>query len=89
MNIFVGNLDLEVSEDDLNTAFSKYGKVASVKVIKDLFTQRSKGFGFVEMLNNNEAKKAIAELNTSELKSKIIVVNEARPERNNKKFNRR
>ena len=89
MNIFVGNLDLEVSEDDLNTAFTKYGKVASVKIIKDLFTQRSKGFGFVEMLNNNEAKKAITELNTSELKSKIIVVNEARPERNNKKFNRR
>jgi RNA recognition motif-containing protein len=89
MNIFVGNLDLKVSEDDLSKAFSNYGKVASVKVIKDLFTQESKGFGFVEMNDNAEAKKAIAELNTLKILNKNIVVNEARPERNKKKFTRR
>ena len=89
MNIFVGNLDLKVSEEDLNKAFSTYGKVSSVKVIKDMFTQESKGFGFVEMNDNADAKKAIEELNTSKLFDKNIVVNEARPERNKRKFTRR
>jgi len=89
MNIFVGNLDLKASEEDLNIAFSNYGKVSSVKIIKDIFTQESKGFGFVEMNDNSEAKKAIQELNTFKLFNKNIVVNEARPQRNKKKFKRR
>ncbi|MBN1300477.1 MAG: RNA-binding protein [Melioribacteraceae bacterium] len=84
MNIYIGNLSPEVSETDLQTAFEKYGKVKSVKVIKDMFTQQSKGFGFIEMLNNAEAQNAIKELNTSEIKGKRIIVNEARPQRNNR-----
>ncbi|MBK8944369.1 MAG: RNA-binding protein [Ignavibacteriae bacterium] len=89
MNIFIGNLDFDVTEENLNSEFSKYGKVASAKIIKDLFTQKSKGFGFVEMKDNAEAKAAIKELNTAKLLSKNIVVNEARPERNKRKFNNR
>ncbi|MFZ1291141.1 MAG: RNA-binding protein [Melioribacteraceae bacterium] len=89
MNIFVGNLDFDVTEENLNKEFSKYGKVASVKLIKDLFTQKSKGFGFVEMNDNAEAKVAIKELNTAKLLTKNIVVNEARPERNKRKFTNR
>jgi RNA recognition motif-containing protein len=79
MNIFVGNLSKEVSEEDLNLLFSEYGQVRSVKVIKDLFTQESKGFGFVEMPGNIEAQKAINGLNTKEVKGKKLNVNEARP----------
>ncbi|MBK7105160.1 MAG: RNA-binding protein [Ignavibacteriae bacterium] len=89
MNIFVGNLDFDVTEENLNKEFSKYGKVASVKLIKDLFTQKSKGFGFVEMNDNSEAKIAIKELNTAKILTKNIVVNEARPEKNKRKFTNR
>lgn len=79
MNIYIGNLSKDVTEDDLQEAFSKYGAIKSVKVIKDLFTSESKGFGFVEMNDKDAALKAIEELNTSELKGKKLVVNEARP----------
>ena len=79
MNIFVGNLSKEVSDDDLQTLFSEYGTVRSVKVIKDMFSGESKGFGFVEMPGQAEAQKAISELNTKDLKGKKITVNEARP----------
>ena len=79
MNIYVGNLSREVSDEDLMTEFSAYGKVKSVKVIKDLFSGDSKGFGFVEMVVATEAQKAIDELNTKEVKGKKLVVNEARP----------
>ena len=81
MNIFVGNLASDVKEDELNTLFSKHGKVTSVKIIRDLFSQSSKGFGFIEMPGKAEAQKALTELNTFELKGKKIVVNEARPQR--------
>jgi RNA recognition motif-containing protein len=79
MNIFVGNLSKEVTEQDLQTLFSECGNVRSVKIIKDLFSGESKGFGFIEMPGNAEAQKAINELNTRELKGKKITVNEARP----------
>jgi len=79
MNIYVGNLAKDVSENDLQTLFSEHGKVKSVKVIKDMFSGESKGFGFVEMPAAAEAQKAINELNTKELKGKKLVVNEARP----------
>ncbi len=79
MNIFVGNLSKEVTDDDLQTLFSEYGTVRSVKVIKDMFSGESKGFGFVEMPGQAEAQKAISELNTKDLKGKKITVNEARP----------
>ena len=79
MNIYVGNLSPGVTDSDLEKAFSEFGKVNSVKIIKDIFTQESRGFGFVEMPSNTEAQAAIEKLNTFELKGKRIIVNEARP----------
>ena len=79
MNIFIGNLSKDVTEDDLQELFSEYGTVRNVKVIKDLFSGESKGFGFLEMPGQAEAQKAMGELNTRELKGKKIAVNEARP----------
>jgi RNA recognition motif-containing protein len=84
MNIYVGNLSPEVTEDDLRAAFESYGQVTSVKVIKDKFTGEPRGFGFIEMPGRQEAKSAMDGLNTSELKGKPIVVNEAR-ERSDKR----
>ncbi len=81
MNIYVGNLSPEVKEEDLNELFSQHGKVSSVKVIRDMFTQEPRGFGFVEMPGQAEAMKAIETLNTFDLKGKKLVVNEARPPR--------
>jgi len=81
MNIYVGNLASDVKEEELNDLFSQHGKVNSVKIIRDLFSQTSKGFGFVEMPGNAEAQKVLTTLNTYELKGKKLVVNEARPQR--------
>lgn len=81
MNIFVGNLANDVKEEELNTLFSEHGKVSSVKIIRDMFSQTSKGFGFVEMPGKTEGQKAIDSLNTHELKGKKLVVNEARERR--------
>ena len=81
MNIYVGNLAADVKEEELNNLFSQHGKVNSVKIIRDLFSQTSKGFGFVEMPGNAEAQKVLTTLNTYELKGKKLVVNEARPQR--------
>ncbi|OQX81887.1 MAG: RNA-binding protein [Bacteroidetes bacterium 4484_276] len=82
MNIYVGNLDFKVNENDLEEAFEAYGTVDSAKVITDKYSGRSKGFGFVTMENSDEANKAIEGLNGTALKSREIVVNEARPKRN-------
>jgi len=79
MNIYVGNLSYEATEDDLREAFSRFGQVASVNTIKDRDTGRSKGFGFIEMPNQQEAQAAIAGLNGQELKGRPLNVNEARP----------
>ena len=81
MNIYVGNLASDVKEDELNNLFSQHGKVSSVKIIRDLFSQTSRGFGFVEMPGNAEAQKVLDALNTYELKGKKLIVNEARPRR--------
>jgi RNA recognition motif-containing protein len=81
MNIYVGNLASDVTEEDLTSLFSEYGQVKEAKVIKDMFSQESRGFGFVEMPATAEAQKAIEELNTKELKGKVLTVNEARPRR--------
>ncbi|MCW8806355.1 MAG: RNA-binding protein [Ignavibacteriaceae bacterium] len=81
MNIYVGNLAPNVEEADLNNLFSQQGKVRSVKIIQDMFTKISKGFGFVEMLVKEEAQKALDVLNSFELKGQKIVVNEARPKK--------
>jgi RNA recognition motif-containing protein len=79
MNIYVGNLDFKVSENDLEAAFKKYGTVNSIKIITDKFSGRSRGFAFVTMENQTEAAKAIKELNGTTMESREIVVNEARP----------
>jgi RNA recognition motif-containing protein len=84
MNIYVGNLASDVTEDDLTNLFSQYGQVKEAKVIRDMFSQQSKGFGFVEMPTQSEAQKAIDELNMQNLKGKNLVVNEARPKRDNR-----
>jgi RNA recognition motif-containing protein len=79
LNIYVGNLSYEVSEQDLQEAFQSFGQVASVAIIKDKFTNQSKGFGFVEMPSKSDAESAIAGLNGKELKGRALSVNEARP----------
>ena len=77
MNIFVGSLPFKIVESELQEIFEEYGEVASVKIIMDKATGRSKGFGFVEMVNEEEAKKAIEELNNAEVEGRTIVVNKA------------
>ena len=76
MNIYVGNLNYRVREDDLKQVMEEYGTVESVKIIKDRETGKSKGFGFVEMPDDEAAKKAIAE---AEYEGRQIVIKEARP----------
>lgn len=82
MNIYVGNLAREVTEDDLREAFEAFGQVGTVNIIKDKFTGESRGFGFVEMPSKNEAQNAITEMNEKDLKGRTINVNEARPKTN-------
>jgi len=77
MNIFVGSLPFKIEEGDLQTIFEEYGEVSAVRIITDKFSGRSKGFGFVEMPNDEEAKKAIEQLNGAELEGRTIVVNES------------
>lgn len=83
MNIYVGNLDFKVNENDLKGIFEEYGTVSSAKIITDKYSGRSKGFGFIEMENNEAAGKAISELNGAKLESRVIVVNEAKPKKEN------
>ena len=77
--LFVGNLPYSVTGDKLNEMFSAHGKVASATLISDKFSGRSKGFGFVEMEDDNEADAAMKALNESELEGRKMIVNEARP----------
>jgi RNA recognition motif-containing protein len=77
--LFVGSLPWAINDDGLKQAFSAYGKVVSATVVMDRRSGRSKGFGFVEMENDSEAKAAIDALNGSELNGRNIVVNEAKP----------
>jgi RNA recognition motif-containing protein len=89
MNIFVGSLPFTIDEADLRESFEAYGTVDSVKIITDKFTGRSKGFGFVEMSNDEEAQKAIDELNGATVEGRTIVVNksEPKPEGERRPFN--
>jgi RNA recognition motif-containing protein len=87
MNIYVGNLSAEVTEEDLRSLFSEYGNITSVKVVKDNYSGASKGFGFIELPGNTEGQKAINELNSKDLKGKKIVVNEARPKTDSRPSN--
>jgi RNA recognition motif-containing protein len=79
MNIYVGSLSYEVTEEDLKEAFEAFGQVESVSIIKDKYSGQSKGFGFVEMPAKAEAQSAINDLNGKELKGRTLNVNEARP----------
>ncbi|MBK8954931.1 MAG: RNA-binding protein [Saprospiraceae bacterium] len=79
MNLYVGNLDYTVKEPQLEAMFAEYGEVSSVKIITDKMTGRSKGFGFVEMPNDDEAQEAIANLDQKTIKDRAISVSEARP----------
>ena len=79
MNLYVGNLSYEMSEENLRTEFAEYGEVQSAKIITDKFTGRSRGFGFVEMNSDDEGKKAMEELNGKDCEGRQLVVNEARP----------
>ena len=78
MNIYVGNLSYSLGEDDIESVFSNYGTVSTVKLIKDRATGRKKGFGFVEMEEEEDGNKAIEALNGSELEGRKMVVNVAR-----------
>jgi RNA recognition motif-containing protein len=79
MNIYVSNISFKSSEDELRELFEQHGEVSSVKIILDKETQRSRGFGFVDMPDDSEAKQAIEELNGYSLQGKDLTVNEARP----------
>jgi RNA recognition motif-containing protein len=79
MNIYVGNLSWGLKDQDLANLFAPFGEVSSAKIVTDKFTQRSKGFGFVEMASDEEAQAAIAQLNGTEVEGRSLVVNESRP----------
>lgn len=79
MNIYVGNLSNQTTEDDLRQAFEAFGQVESVNIIKDRFSGESRGFGFVEIPSKQEAQKAIEEMNGKDLMGRAVNVNEARP----------
>jgi RNA recognition motif-containing protein len=79
MNIYVGSLSYDVTEDEIRDVFSPYGEISSISIIKDKFSGKSKGFGFVEMPKQEEAEEAIKCLDESEMKGRNIKVNEAKP----------
>ena len=79
MNIYAGNLSYDLNEEDLKKAFEEFGQVESAKIISDMYSGRSKGFGFVEMADETEAQSAIDGLNGKELKGRALNVNQARP----------
>jgi cold-inducible RNA-binding protein len=79
MNIYVGNLSRDVSESELKEAFAAFGTVQTASIIKDKYSGESRGFGFVEMPNKDEADKAIAAMNGKDLKGRNLTANEARP----------
>jgi RNA recognition motif-containing protein len=83
MNIYVGNLSWQMTDEDLRTLFEQYGSVTSAKIVKDKVSGRSKGFGFVEMPEDSEAQNALSSLYDSEVLGRKIIVNEAQPKPQN------
>ena len=79
MNIYVGNLSYDTTEAGLQDAFGQYGQVESARIIMDRYTNRSRGFGFVEMPDDSEAEAAIAGLNETDLDGRTLTINKARP----------
>jgi len=86
MNLYIGNLDYGINEDQINKMFSEFGEVNSVNIITDKYTGRNKGFGFVEMPNDDEAKAAIEALNGKVVNSRELTVNVARPKSDNDNY---
>lgn len=89
MNIYVGNLSWNLKDQDLSNLFASHGEVVSAKIVTDKFTNRSKGFGFVEMSNDEQALAAITALNGTEVDGRNIVVNESRPKPEGEGFKKR
>jgi len=83
MNIYVGNLSWQMTDEDLRTLFEQYGSVTSAKIVKDKVSGRSKGFGFVEMPDDTEAQNSLSSLYDSEVLGRKIIVNEAQPKPQN------
>ena len=83
MNIYVGNLSWQMTDEDLRTLFEQYGSVTSAKIVKDKVSGRSKGFGFVEMPEDSEAQNALSSLYETEVLGRKIIVNEAQPKPQN------
>ncbi len=79
MNIYVGNLNFEVTDEILQQHFATFGQVTSARVVADRYTGRSRGFGFVDMANDAEAQKAIAGTSGQEFRGRVLTVNEAKP----------
>ena len=79
MNLYIGNLSYNVTDEELKDLFAEFGEVSSANIIKDKISGRSKGFGFVEMPDNSEADKAIKALNGNDFKGRDIKVNQAKP----------
>ena len=86
MNIYVGNLSNNATDETIRQAFESFGQVTSVKIIKDKYTGQSRGFGFVEMLELAQAQAAVKDLNGKELLGKQMSVNEARPRTDQRRF---
>ena len=84
MNIYVGNLVREVTEDELRLAFEEFGQVDNAKIIKDKYSGEAKGFGFIEMPSKDEGQSAIDNMNGKEFKGRTLNVNEARPRTDNR-----
>lgn len=89
MNIYVGNLSYDVTEDELRQAFEAFGQVESTKIIKDMYSGRSRGFGFVEMPVKDEGQSAINGLDGTALKGRMLKVSEARPRSEGRRGGRR
>ena len=85
MNIYVGNLTYEATENDVRQLFETFGEVTSVKIITDKYTGQSRGIGFIEMTNKKEALAAISDLNDKELKGRALKVNEAQPKKTHRR----
>jgi RNA recognition motif-containing protein len=89
MNLYIGNIPYSISEAELTQLFANFGEVTALNVVKDKVTNRSKGFGFVEMPDDSAATAAINELNGKEVNGRQIIVNEARPKTDKPRFNNR
>ena len=87
--MYVGNIPYAATEEELRALFAEYGEIESLKIMKDQFTDRSRGFGFIEMAQEEDAKKAIEALNGKDFMGKSLTVNEAKPQQKRQGFNKR